>query len=262
MHLLLCVEVGNTNTVFSLMKEDELVGSFRMSSRTHRTSDEFVMALTYFFASQHLTSDDVDDVIICSVVPEVMHAMRSAVVKLWHKEAMVVGPGIRTGISIRADNPKAIGTDRIVNAAAVHALYQGDCIVVDFGTATTFDYVDPEGIFRYTIIEPGVAICANALKYETAKLPGIEIEKPKKILAKDTVSGIQAGVVYGYIGSVEAILTQMKKELKKPDCHVVATGGLGRVIAPEVKMIEAYDPHLAAKGLRMIYDLNRKGVQH
>lgn len=258
MHVLMCVEVGNTNISFSLMQDSELIGNFRLSTRTPRTSDEFVMALSYFFASQKMKKDDVDDVIISSVVPEVMHALRSAIVKMWHKEAVVVGPGIRTGISIRADNPKAIGTDRIVNAAAAHALYGGDCIVVDFGTATTFDYVDPAGIFRYTIIEPGVAICANALKIATAKLPGIEIEKPSRILAKDTNSGIQAGVVYGYIGSVEWILQQMKKELKKPDCHVIATGGLGRVIAPEVKTIETYDPHLAPKGLRIIYDLNRR----
>lgn len=258
MHVLMCVEVGNTNISFSLMKDMELVGNFRLSTKTHRTSDEFVMALTYFFASLGLSKDDVDDVIISSVVPEVMHALRSCIVKLWHKEAMIVGPGVRTGISIRADNPKAIGTDRIVNAAAVHALYRSDCIVVDFGTATTFDFVDTEGIFRYTIIEPGVAICANALKNQTAKLPGVEIEKPKRILARDTVSGIQAGVVYGYIGSVESILDHMKQELHKPQCRVIATGGLGRVIAPEVKMIEAYDPHLACKGLRIIYDLNQK----
>ena len=258
MHVLMTVEAGNTNICFSLMKENDLIGSFRLSTRSPRTSDEFVMSLTYFFSSISCDPAEVDDVIISSVVPEVMHALRSAVMKLWHKEAIVVGPGIRTGISIRADNPRAIGTDRIVNAAAVHALSGGSCIVVDFGTATTFDYVDPEGIFRYTIIEPGVAVCADALKNATAKLPGIEIEKPSRILARDTASGMQAGVVYGYIGSVERILSQMKKELKKPDCHVIATGGLGRVIAPEVRAIEAYDPHLGSKGLRIIYDLNRK----
>ena len=148
MHVLMTVEAGNTNICFSLMKGIDLIGSFRLSTRSPRTSDEFVMSLTYFFSSISMDLAEIDDVIISSVVPEVMHALRSAVVKLWHKEAIVVGPGIRTGISIRADNPRAIGTDRIVNAAAVHALYGGSCIVVDYGTATPFDYVDPEGLFR------------------------------------------------------------------------------------------------------------------
>ena len=141
---------------------------------------------------------------------------------------------------------------------AAHTLYHADCIIVDFGTATTFDYVSKEGVFEYTVIAPGLGISAQALTSETAKLPEVEIKKPKSVLGRNTIDGMQAGVVYGYIGLVEYIIKRMKKELKLTECHVIATGGLGRVIASETEAIETYDPDLAYKGMQIIYQKNKQ----
>ena len=204
-----------------------------------------------------VSEDEVEDVIISSVVPKLMYSLNSAIIKYMHKTPIIVGPGIKTGISIRTDNPKEVGADRIVDIAYAYHTYHRDCIIVDFGTATTFDYVSKDGVFAYTVIAPGLGISASALTSQTAKLPEIEIVKPKSILARNTVMGMQAGVVYGYIGTVEYILRQMKKELHLNECYTVATGGLGRVITSSTNEINAYDPDVAFKGMRILYDLNK-----
>lgn len=258
MHVLMTIKAGNSHIRFGLMDGDQLIGKFRLSTKPCRTSDEYMMCMDYFLHSVNLKREDICDVIIASVVPENMHAICASIRKLFHREPMIVGPGTKTGIQLRFENAKEIGSDRIVYAAAAHYLYQKDCIVTAFGTATTFDYVSKEGIFGYTIIEPGIRICASALKNAAAKLPAIEIEKPKKILARNTVQGMQAGLVYGYIGSVEGILKEMKKELHKPDCMVIATGGLGRIICENCKAIDRYDPDFAFQGLRILYQLNHQ----
>ena len=182
----------------------------------------------------------------------------SAIVKFLHKDPIIVGPGIKTGISIRTDNPREVGADRIVDISMAYHTYHKSCIIVDFGTATTFDYISGDGVFKYTVIAPGLGIVANALTSQTAKLPEIEIQKPESILNGNTITGMQAGVIYGYIGSVEYIIKQMKKELKLKDCLVIATGGLGKVIAKETKEIDLFDPDVAYKGMRILYDLNKK----
>ena len=204
-----------------------------------------------------VSEDEVEDVIISSVVPKLMYSLNSAIIKYMHKTPIIVGPGIKTGISIRTDNPKEVGADRIVDIAYAYHTYHRDCIIVDFGTATTFDYVSKDGVFAYTVIAPGLGISVSALTSQTAKLPEIEIVKPKSILARNTVMGMQAGVVYGYIGTVEYILRQMKKELHLNECYTVATGGLGRVITSSTNEINAYDPDVAFKGMRILYDLNK-----
>ena len=170
---------------------------------------------------------------------------------------MIITPRTKTCIRLMADNPKAVGADRIVDCTYAYSRFRRSCIVVDFGTATTFDYVNEAGEFRYTVIAPGIGISANALSSQTAKLPEIEIRKPQSILGTNTITGMQAGVVYGYIGLVEGILRQMKKELHDEDCYVIATGGLGKVIASETQEIDEYDPDIAYKGMRILYDLNR-----
>lgn len=257
MNILMTIDVGNTNISLGLMHDNDVIGSFRLTTKTPRTSDEFGICIKELLDTTKLKETDIEAVIISSVVPKIMYSLNSAVIKYLHQEPIIVGPGIKTGISIRTDNPREVGADRIVDIAMAYHTYHKHCIIVDFGTATTFDYVSDDGVFKYTVIVPGLGIGANALTSQTAKLPEIEIKKPKSILNGNTIMGMQAGVVYGYIGTVEYIIEQMKKELKIKDCLVIATGGLGRVIANETKMIDIYDPDLAYKGMRILYDLNK-----
>lgn len=258
MGILLTIDVGNTNIALGMMNDDRVVSSFRLTTKTPRTSDEYGICLREMMNSAGVTKEDIDDVIISSVVPKIMYSLNSAIIKYVGKTPIIVGPGIRTGISIRTENPKEVGADRIVDCAAAFYTYHTSCIIVDFGTATTFDYVSKEGVFEYTVIAPGLGITANALSSNTAKLPEIEIMKPASILGRNTVSGMQAGVVYGYIGLVEYIICNMKKELKDPDCLVIATGGLGKVISNETDEINIYDPDIAYKGMNFIYKKNKE----
>ncbi len=258
MGILLTIDVGNTNIALGMMNDDRVVSSFRLTTKTPRTSDEYGICLREMMNSAGVTKEDIDDVIISSVVPKIMYSLNSAIIKYVGKTPIIVGPGIRTGISIRTENPKEVGADRIVDCAAAFYTYHTSCIIVDFGTATTFDYVSKEGVFEYTVIAPGLGITANALSSNTAKLPEIEIMKPASILGRNTVSGMQAGVVYGYIGLVEYIIRNMKKELKDPDCLVIATGGLGKVISNETDEINIYDPDIAYKGMNFIYKKNKE----
>ena len=258
MNILMTIDVGNTNISLGLMQGNEVIGSFRLTTKTPRTSEEFGLCIKELLDMTKLQDDDIEAVIISSVVPKIMYSLTSAIVKFLHKDPIIVGPGIKTGISIRTDNPREVGADRIVDISMAYHTYHKSCIIVDFGTATTFDYISGEGVFKYTVIAPGLGIVANALTSQTAKLPEIEIQKPESILNGNTITGMQAGVIYGYIGSVEYIIKQMKKELKLKDCLVIATGGLGKVIAKETKEIDLFDPDVAYKGMRILYDLNKK----
>ena len=213
MMYLLTIDVGNTHIKMDLLPDDEheAIAGFRLTTRTPRTSDEFGLCIREFLAANELSKENIQDVIISSVVPKVMYSLTSSIRKYIRKEPIIIGPGIRTGISIRTDNPKEVGADRIVDCAAAYYTYHRSCIIVDFGTATTFDYVSGEGVFQYTVIAPGLETGASALTSMTAKLPEIEIKKPESILVKNTIAGMQAGVVYGYIGQVEYIIRRMKK---------------------------------------------------
>lgn len=253
---LLTIDVGNTNITMALMHDEEVVGHFTLMTKTPRTSDEYGIFLKEFVESCDLPVSRVTSVMISSVVPKVMSELETAVIKYLKVEPFIVGPGIKTGIAIRADNPKEVGADRLVNVASAYYTYHRSCIIVDFGTATTFDYVSDKGVFEYTVIAPGIGISANALTKMTAKLPEVEIKKPESILGKNTVSGMQAGIVYGYIGLVKHILNVMKQELKDENCLVIATGGMGGRICQYVPEVDVYDENLAAKGMRIIYDKN------
>ncbi len=257
MNILMTIDVGNTNISLGLMQGNDVIGSFRLTTKTPRTSDEFGLCIKELMDTTNISDTDIEAVIISSVVPKIMYSLNSAIVKYLHKEPIIVGPGIKTGISIQTDNPREVGADRIVDIAMAYHTYHKSCIIVDFGTATTFDYVSENGVFKYTVIAPGLGIGVNALTSQTAKLPEIEIQKPKSILNGNTITGMQAGVVYGYIGTVEYIIKQMKKELKLDDCLVIATGGLGKVITKETDEIDVYDPDIAYKGMRILYDLNK-----
>ena len=255
--MLFVIDVGNTNITCGVYNADNLTCTFRIQSKTPRTSDEFGMTMCDLITRNGVEISDIDGVIIASVVPNIMHSLTASIVKYLGIKPLVVGPGIKTGINIDTPNPKEIGPDRIVDAVAAYEIYGGPILVLDFGTATTYDLVTEDGRFTVGITAPGVKISAEALWLGTAKLPEIEIEMPKSILANDTIWSMQAGLMYGQIGQTEYIINQVKKETGYDKLKVVATGGLGRLISNETGMIDEYNSDLTLEGLRLIYAKNR-----
>lgn len=258
--MLLAVDIGNTNITLAVFKEEHVIVSFRITTKIPRTSDEYGLLLKDLLKTKGIKTSQVEAVIISSVVPNIMHSFQNAIIKYFDKKPIVIGSGVKTGIRIATSNPKEIGADRIVDLVAAYEEYGGPVIVIDFGTATTYDLVTEDGSFTAGVTSPGIRICANALWQETAKLPEIEIKKPKSILAKDTISSIQAGLVYGYIGQTEYIVRKMIEEAKLQDVKVVATGGLGKLIADSTDVINHYDANLTMKGLYHIYRKNCTSV--
>ena len=256
--MLLTIDVGNTNITVGVFKGKEIVNTFRLTTKQSRTSDEYAIHLSGMLLQNGIRFQDIKDVIISSVVPNVMHSLGSAIIKYFGLKPIIVGPGIRTGIRIATTNPKETGADRIVDAVAGYELYGGPVIVVDFGTATTYDLITQDGRFVGGVTSPGIRTSANALWQQAAKLPEIEIRKPKNILAKDTVTSMQGGLVYGYIGQTEYIIRKMKEESGLGKINVVATGGLGKMIAKETSFINYYDANLTLKGLQIIYDKQKQ----
>ena len=255
--MLLVLDVGNTNITCGIYDGDKLAHTFRIMSKTPRTSDEFGVAICDLASRQGVDPKEVDGVAIASVVPNIMHSLVASVKKYFNIDPLVVGPGVKTGIKIDTPNPKEIGPDRIVDAVAAYEKFGGPILVLDFGTATTYDLVTEDGRFTVGITAPGVRISAEALWMGTAKLPEIEIVMPKSILANDTIWSMQAGLMYGQIGQTEYIIKQVKRETGYDKLKVVATGGLGRIISNETDMIDEYDPDLTLEGLRLIYAKNR-----
>ena len=256
--MLLGIDIGNTNITLGLFDKEKLVAQFRLTTRQQRTSDEYGLDLCGLIEHRDYHVSDIDAVIIASVVPDIMHSFGSAIIKYFDIIPIVVSSGIKTGIRIQTDNPRQIGADRIVDAVAAYNLYGGPILVVDFGTATTYDFVDEKGTYLYGVTAPGIRTAARSLSEKAAMLPEIEIKLPPSILAKETITSMQAGVVYGYIGQTEYILKKMKEELGRPDAKVVATGGLGKIIANETDSIDEYNPILTLEGLRIIYEKNKK----
>lgn len=251
--MLIVIDIGNTNITIGIYKGEKLLGNYRLTTKLKRTSDEYGFMIMNFLNSSRVSVRDIEDVIISSVVPKIMHSFMNGIRKFMHKEPIVVGPGIKTGISVKAENPKAVGADRIVDAAGAYYEYGGPCLVVDFGTATTYDYVDEHGNFEFGVIALGIETSAQAMWTQAAKLPEIEIKKPKSILAKTTTTSMQAGLVYGYIGQSEYIIKQFKKSLDV-NMKVIATGGLGKIIYKNTDEIDIYDRDLTFKGLKHIYN--------
>jgi type III pantothenate kinase len=252
--MLLVIDVGNTNITLGIFSKEELIGTFRLTTKTPRTSDEYGIDICNLLEHRNFSTKDIEDVIIASVVPDIMHSLNNSIIRYFNIKPIVVGPGIKTGIRLAMDNPKEVGADRIVDAVGAFELYGGPVIIVDFGTATTYDLVTKEGAFTAGVTAPGISTSAKALWQEAAKLPKIEIKKPASILAKETISSMQAGIVFGYIGQTEYIITKMKEESGIEDIKVVATGGLGTIIAEETKLIDIYDPMLTLKGLQCIFN--------
>lgn len=256
--MLLTVDVGNTNITLGLFKGDKVFATFRITTQMARTSDEYGSQIAEMIARKGINVKNIEDVIISSVVPKVMYSLNNGVIKYFGIKPIVVGVGTKTGIKINRTDPREVGSDRIVDAVAAYELYGGSCIVVDFGTATTYDLIGPEGTFEAGVTSPGIRICAKALWNETAKLPEVEIKKPDSILGKDTISSMQAGIVYGYIGQTEYIIDKMKEESGFKNLKVIATGGMGRIICENTDRIDVYDNELTLQGMRIIYEKNKK----
>ena len=256
--MILVVDVGNTNITCGVYQEDELKATFRLMSKTPRTSDEYGMMLTELLKMKGISVEEIEGSIVSSVVPDVMHSLTGGLVRYIETEPLVVGPGVKTGLKITTENPRAIGADRIVDAVAAYEKYGGPVLVLDFGTATTYDLVTEDGCFAAGVTAPGIRISAEALWEKAAKLPKIEIKKPKSILAQETISSMQAGLMYGQIGQTEYIVKKVKEETGLKNLKVVATGGLGRVISDETDSIDIYDSALTLEGLRIIYAKNKK----
>lgn len=255
--LIFAIDVGNSNITIGIFDNDELIGTFRMTTKIPRTSDEYGIFLESILISRKIDKVNITDVIIASVVPNIMYSLINGIKKYFLVNPIIVGPGIKTGIKIVTANPREVGADRIVDAAGGYYIYGGPVFVLDFGTATTYDLINEDATFSIGITAPGIKICANALWNDTAKLPEIEIKKPDSILARDTISSMQAGLVYGYIGQTEYIVNQVKKETGINNLKVVATGGLGKLIADETDSIDIYDANLTLKGLNIIYKKQR-----
>ena len=256
--MLLVIDVGNTNMTLGVYEGEQLAATFRMMAETPRTSDEYGVMITQLLKNRGIDVKELEGTIVASVVPEVMHSLMGGLVRYTETRPIVVGPGTKTGIRIITEDVRAIGADRIVDAVAAYEKYGGPVLVLDFGTATTYDLITEAGEFAAGITAPGIRISAEALWLKAAKLPNFEIRKPKSILAQETISSMQAGLVYGQIGQTEYIIRKVKEESGIRDLKVVATGGLGKMIAKETEAIDIYDSYLTLDGLRLIYEKGRK----
>lgn len=255
--MLLAVDVGNTNTVIGVYDHDNLVHDWRIRTVTNHTIDEYGMLIYNLYRTSNIASRKVEDIIISCVVPPMLNILEPLCEKYFQVKPLIVGPGIKTGMPILYDNPREVGADRIVNAVAAYEKHHRELIVVDFGTATTFDYISKKGEYWGGCIAPGVMIASEALFEKAARLPRVELSKPKTIIGRDTASSMQAGIMYGYAGLVDGIVARICLETKTNPL-VVATGGLADLIAPETKSIMEIDNMLTLEGLHILYNRNIK----
>jgi len=254
--MLLAVDVGNTQTVIGVFERAELLQHWRLATRADQTADEMALVFQGLLNQVGLSFDrNVTGVVISSVVPRVTQAMREMTERYFHFGPVIVGPGVKTGLAITTDNPKEVGADRVVNSIAAFSRYGGPCIVIDFGTATTFDAVSAKGEYLGGAIAPGVEISTNALVSAGAQLRNIEFVEPRSVIGKTTVEAIQAGVIYGFAGQIDGIVGRMRDELG-PGTPSIATGGLAPVIMPFTKAIDHHEPWLTLEGLLQIYERN------
>ena len=256
--MLLVVDIGNTHTVIGVYQGESLIAHWRLASVKDRTEDEFGILLTSLFSRKDLDASNVNHAVIGSVVPPLTGAWMRAVEDYFHTQPLLVGPGIKTGIRLKFDNPREIGADRIANAVGAHAQYGGPIIVVDFGTATTFDFIDAEGSYVGGLIAPGIRVAADALFERASKLPKIELEYPEHVLGRNTVESMQSGIMYGYACLVDGLIERLRKETGA-EARVIATGGLAQTVARYAHHIEKVDEWVTLEGLRLIYLRNRSG---
>lgn len=254
--MLLVIDVGNSNIVLGAYDGSRLVRNWRIATDKAKTYDEYGILLHDLFRVSELDPSSVDGIIISSVVPPLTGVLELLAEQYFSHKPVVVGPGIKTGMPIHYDNPREVGADRIVNAVAGFEIYRSPLIIVDFGTATTFDYVNSRGEYCGGAIAPGLMISLEALFQRASKLPRVEITKPSSVIAKNTVNSMQSGIVYGYVGLVDGIVTRMKGECRD-NPKVIATGGLSKLIALESTTIEHIEEFLTLEGLRILFERNR-----
>lgn len=255
--MVLVIDVGNTNIVVGAFDGDKLVKNWRISTDYKKSADEMGLLLVQLLTYHGLHVDEIENVAISSVVPQVMFSLERAVRRYLKHEPLIITKDVKTGINICYDNPKEVGADRIVNAVAVHHHYPGDAIIIDFGTATTFCALTAGADYLGGVICPGIKISLDALIERTAKLPKIEIVRPPHVIGTNTVESMQAGMVYGYAGQIENIVRRMKEEMGGGNITVIATGGIASLIKEATDAIDVLDSHLTLKGLKLLYDMNR-----
>lgn len=254
--MLLAADIGNTNITLGVFDGDKLKANWRIATSVHRMPDEYASLLFSLFARNGISASKITDAVLCSVVPPLEGNFVELCQRYLDVTPLVVAAGVKTGIRICMDNPREVGADRIVNAVAAHQLYGGPVIVIDLGTATTFDAVSEEGDYLGGAIAPGIAIATEALFTRTAVLPRVELTHPKRAIGRNTVAAMQSGIVYGYVGLIEGMVARVRKELSEK-AKVVATGGYAELLAEETRMIEVVNPDLTLIGLRLIYEMNK-----
>jgi type III pantothenate kinase len=253
--MILVMDTGNTNIVLGVYDQGELKYHWRMETYRQKTEDEYAMQVKSLFTHVGLTFEEIKGIIISSVVPPVMFPLEQMCNKYFNLKPLIVGPGIKTGLNIKYENPREVGADRIVNAVAAIEEYGTPLIIVDFGTATTYCYVNENGGYMGGAIAPGIGISMEALFDRASKLPRIELTRPDNVIGKNTVTAMQAGIVFGYVGQVEGIVARMKAQSKE-EPTVIATGGLADLIASETTVIDVVDNFLTLRGLHLIYQRN------
>lgn len=256
--MIFAVDIGNTNIVIGVYKGEKLISNCRLSADTSKTTDEYAATIMLLLRNKGISMEDIRGVVISSVVPRLVYTFSKLSTKYFNIEPLVIGPGIKTGVSIKLENPKEVGADRIVNASAAIYYYGAPCIVVDFGTATTFDVVNSKSEYIGGVISPGVKLSASILHTNTAKLPEVELEICDKIVGKSTIASIQSGIYFGYLSLIDGILEKiiLEENFGSQDLKIVATGGLGSIFVESSKYLDNYEPHLTLNGLRLIYEKN------
>ncbi len=255
--MLLAIDLGNTNIKYGVFDGEELVASFRVSSRISRTADEYGSVLVGLLADKGIKKSDIDGIIFSSVIPALNYTICHMCEFFFGITPIMIGPGIKTGLNIKAENPREVGADIIVNSVSAYNKYGGPIVVIDFGTATTFDVISEKCELLGVVIAPGIKTSLEGLATKTAQLPMIELDAPKTVIGKNTKHCMQAGIIFGFAGLVDNILNKIKKELGLDKITVVATGGLGEIIAKQVKTINKIDRTLTLDGLKIIYNLNK-----